>query len=293
MQIQVMLTSLKSFVSALVHGAKVPRVLMAEGNEQGDAKQLLRKSYNFFLNCTYKVLSVGPIPEHVAFIMDGNRRYAKMNNIDPEDSHRPGFIALMSVIKHCYELGVKYITIYAFSLHNFRRKPEEIERLMNWMREKIDTFLEDDGFIKRYGVRIYFVGKLEELSEDLQVATNKAMEVTANNTTTYLLVCVAYTSTDEIAHAVEESIPYNVTIRKQENNLATFKIELAELEKQMYMAVGPMPDILVRSSGETRLSNFLLWQTDRCLLYSPSALWPELGLGNLVWAVISFQRHYL
>ncbi|KNA20168.1 hypothetical protein SOVF_054850 [Spinacia oleracea] len=265
---------------------------MAARIKQGDAKQLLRSSYNFLLKCTYRVLSVGPIPKHIAFIMDGNRRYAKRNNIEPEDSHRPGFIALMSVIKHCYELGVRYITIYAFSLDNFRRKPEEIVRLMNWMREKIETFLEDDSFINKYGVRLYFVGNLARLSEDLQAAANKAMEATAKNTTTFLLVCVAYTSTDEIVHAIEESLPHHGKNRKQENTFDDFSIELAELEKQMYMSVGPRPDILIRSSGETRLSNFLLWQTDRCLLYNPSALWPELGLWNLVWAVINFQRHY-
>ncbi|KAL2933999.1 Dehydrodolichyl diphosphate synthase 6 [Bienertia sinuspersici] len=246
-------------------------------------KQLIRISYDFLLRCIFHILSVGPIPTHIAFIMDGNRRYARKNNIGLKDRYRPGFLALMSRVKHCYELGVKYITIFAFSLDNLRRQPEEIQRLMELLREKIEVFLENDGFIKKYGVRLYFVGNLTVLGEDIHAAANRLMEETANNTTTYLLVCVGYTSTYEMVHAFEESIHLG-----KENRI----IELEDIEKQMYMSIAPKPDILIRSSGETRLSNFLLWQTEFSLLYCPSALWPELGLWHMVWALLNYQRHY-
>lgn len=261
---------------------QVPQVEMSI-DKQVDAKQVLRNLYNFFLRCILYVLAVGPLPIHIAFIMDGNRRYAKKNNIEYKNGYRPGFIALTSIIKQCYELGVRYITIYGFSIDNFRRKPEEVKRLMKLLREKIEAFVEDDIFIKRYGVRIYFVGNLALLSEELQVAATKAMEITAKNTTTHLLVCIAYTSTDEIAHAVEECY---LSCGKNGD------VDLLDIEKKIYMSIAPEPDILIRTSGETRLSNFLLWQTERCLLYSPAALWPELSLWHLVWAMLNFQKHY-
>lgn len=253
-------------------------------NRQTQVKQLLRNLYNYFLKLVSYVISVGPIPKHIAFIMDGNRRYAKKNNIGPKDRYRPGFLAIMSRVKQCYELGVRYITIFAFSLDNYKRKPEEVQRLMELLQEKIDVFLENDGFIKKYGVRLYFVGNLAMLGEEIHAAANRLMEATAKNSTTFLLVVVAYTSTDEIIHAVEESLP-----RHGKKN---FPIELEDIEKKMYMSIAPKPEILIRSSGETRLSDFLLWQTDTGLLYCPSALWPELGLRHMVWAVLNYQRHY-
>ncbi|XP_073281027.1 dehydrodolichyl diphosphate synthase 6-like isoform X3 [Primulina huaijiensis] len=218
--------------------------------------------------------------------------------------HRAGFLSLMSLMKYCYELGVKYVTIYAFSIDNFKRRPEEVQSVMDLMLEKIEGLLKEESIVNQYGVRVYFIGNLNLLSETVRLATEKAMKATSNNDKIILLVCMAYTSTDEIVHAAQESCnnkrheiqsvmkmndAQNGDIGKKKLG-ENYVIKLADIERNMYMGVAPDPDILIRSSGETRLSNFLLWQTSNCLLYSPKALWPEVGLCHLVWAVLNFQR---
>ncbi|XVF62286.1 hypothetical protein PTKIN_Ptkin08bG0205300 [Pterospermum kingtungense] len=340
---------------------------------------------SFLRRCLFRVLSVGPLPTHLAFIMDGNRRYAKMHNLQEGDGHKAGYLALMSVLHYCYELGIKYVTVYAFSIENFKRRPDEVQSLMDLMLEKIGALLMEESIVNQYGIRVYFIGNLKLLSEPVRAAAEKVMRVTANNNKAVLLVCVAYTSSDEIVHAVEESckdkrneIPlsnsseaYKGVIEdvkdgekingimvhdvqkscddglaesqglkssrgfnremggfEKENRFTTFDahesskwdkvltskasrtgkssglevdgcenlreehptIKLVDVERHMYMAVAPDPDIVIRSSGEMRLSNFLLWQTSNCSLYSPAALWPEIGLWQLVWAILNFQR---
>lgn len=258
----------------------------------------------------FSILRVGPIPDHIAFIMDGNRRYAKKQKLEEGSGHKAGFLALMSLLKYCYELGVKYTTIYAFSIDNFRRRPEEVQYVMDLMLEKIEGLLKEESIVNQFGVRVSFVGNLKLLNEAVRVAAEKVMIATANNTKTRLLICVAYTSSDEIVNAVQEScrdkwhgikalngmkndeiqaLDGEMSEEYQEKNP---DIKLVDLEKNMYMAIAPDPDILIRSSGETRLSNFLLWQATNTLLCCPRALWPEMGLWNLVWAVLKFQRNY-
>ncbi|KAK6237230.1 hypothetical protein QUC31_002699 [Theobroma cacao] len=340
---------------------------------------------SFLRRCLFRVLSVGPLPAHLAFIMDGNRRYAKKNNLEEGDGHKAGYLALMSLLHYCYELGIKYVTVYAFSIENFKRQPDEVRSLMDLMLEKIEGLLMEESIVNQYGIRVYFIGNLQLLSEPVRAAAENVMQVTANNDKAVLLVCVAYTSSDEIVHAVDESCKdksgkirlwnsdeaYNSVIEKEcekingmivhdvqnlcndrsdesivlkasrgcngviggfqtENGVTTYHahesfeskwdevlttkatkagefsavevegcenrreehpaIKLVDVEKNMYMAVAPDPDILIRSSGETRLSNFLLWQTSHCPLYSPAVLWPEIGLWQLVWAILNFQR---
>ncbi|KAK9664420.1 hypothetical protein RND81_14G040500 [Saponaria officinalis] len=307
--------------------------------------------YNFFVKCIFQILSMGPLPNHIAFIMDGNRRFAKKKNLDERDGYRAGFLALMFMLKQCYELGIRYITIYSFAIDNFRRHPEEVKSLMELMQEKVEGFLEYENMISKYGIRVIFVGNLTLLSESLKAAAERAMEATSMNTTTFLLICVAYSSTDEIVHAVENTFMLNhpekdrflceitedgerkheivssvvktsrfyhsekdqssseITRdeisserseedeRKQENESENKRgvIKLRDLEDNLYMSIAPEPDIVIRTSGATRLSNFLLWQTPSCLLHCPAVLWPELRLRHLVWAVLKYQRyfHYL
>lgn len=327
----------------------------------------------------FAILSVGPMPNHIAFIMDGNRRYARKRNLAEGDGHKAGFSALLSILRYCYELGITYVTVYAFSIDNFKRKPKEVESFMELMREKIEELLKQESIINEYGVRLHFIGNMQLLTEPVRVAAEKAMSVTAHNKDRVLLICVAYTSRDEIVHAVQESckdkwnevqaskeakissgafartnqglkrngiemhfqdpckeytskacgssLPEGVegagekddlfeqNVGKHSGNCSEAEItccnglienteerkykqgelpsiKLVDIEKHMYMAVAPDPDILIRTSGEARLSNFLLWQTSACLLYAPKALWPEIGLRHLVWAVLNFQRHH-
>ncbi|KAI3409640.1 Protein kinase domain-containing protein [Psidium guajava] len=363
------------------------------GNESSwSGSQCLSTLNNIFRKYLFRVLSCGAIPTHIAFIMDGNRRFAKKQNMVEGEGHRAGYKSLISMLNYCYELGVKYITVYAFSIENFKRKPEEVQYLMDLMVEKIDELLRDESIVNQYGMRLYFIGNLKLLSEEVRTAAEKAMKATAHNSQTVLLICVAYTSYDEIVHAVKESCEEKMNKVQAENSTKAGRdstdqngscekmngvyppeiqdchkhevhgtvilgkndiccngfskleasekkngvikhavpgfcgekwnevqeslqsqlskgtvessedgemvreikplVNLVDIEKHMYMAVAPDPDIVIRSSGETRLSNFLLWQTGYSPLYSPAALWPEIGLWHLVGVVLHYQRNY-
>ena len=262
----------------------------------------------FLRKCIFSVLSVGPIPNHIAFIMDGNRRFAKKQNLIEGAGHKVGYLALMSMLRYSYELGVKYVTIYAFSIENFKRRPEEVQSVMDLMQEKIEQLINEESILNHFGVRVHFIGNLKLLSAPVRLAAERAMLVTACNSKAVLSICVAYTSTNEIMHAVEEScvkkwdeirelnasgVDCGLTkLEGYEKGEAQDLINLTDIEKHLYMAVAPDPDILIRTSGETRLSNFLLWQSQYCYLYSPSVLWPEIGFWHLLWAVLNFQRNH-
>ncbi|KAJ7972664.1 Alkyl transferase [Quillaja saponaria] len=273
-----------------------------ETNRGTELDGIFEKFVMFLRKCAFQVLSVGPIPTHIAFIMDGNRRYSKKQNLVEGAGHRVGFSALMSLLMYCYELGVKYVTIYAFSIDNFRRRPEEVQSVMDLMQEKIEGLIEKESIVNRYGVRVYFVGNLKLLSDPVRLAAERAMAATAKNSKAVLSICVAYTSTNEIMHAVQESCKEKwdeITMLgagEAGYDLIGLKgnlIKLADIEKHMYMAVAPDPDILIRTSGETRLSNFLLWQSAYCYLYSPSVLWPEIGFRHFFWAILNYQQNHL
>lgn len=243
--------------------------------------------------CLLWTLSSGPIPNHIAFIMDGNRRYAKKRNLEEGAGHRAGFYAFMSLLKYSYVLGVKYVTAYAFSIDNFKRDPEEVKMVMDLMVEKMEGFLEEDSFVNQYGIRVFVVGNLKLLSEPIRAAAEKVMTATAKNNKATLTFCVAYTSTNEIVHAVEESCKDKLGDVCALLDDGSEIVKLVDVEKRMYMAaVAPDPDVVIRSSGETRLSNFLLWQTTNCALDCHAALWPEVGFWHLVWAILNFQRTY-
>ncbi|CAH8385796.1 unnamed protein product [Eruca vesicaria subsp. sativa] len=254
--------------------------------------QLLEQIHEFSRRCLFRVISVGPLPIHLAFIMDGNRRYAKKRGLEDGSGHKVGFSALMSMLQYCYELGIKYVTIYAFSIDNFRRKPEEVKSLMNLMLEKIKSLLDKESIVHEYGIRVHFIGNFALLSDQVRAAAEEVMEATAKNSRVLLLVCVAYNSTDEIVQAVKKSCTNKLVEHSEGRDRDIERIQLVNIEETMQMRVAPGPDILIRSSGETRRSNFLLWQTGSSQLFSPDALWSEIGLRHLVWTILNFQRSH-
>ncbi|KAK9162644.1 hypothetical protein Syun_003546 [Stephania yunnanensis] len=262
--------------------------------EKESLLSLLRKG-------VFRVLSVGPTPNHIAFILDGNRRFAQSLNLKEGDGHKIGFLTLMSMLKYCYEMGVKYVTIYAFSIDNFKRKPHEVQNLMDLMLEKIDESLEKESIVNNFGIRVHFIGNLMLLNEQVRAAAKKAMAATAKNDKAVLSICVAYTSTDEIVHAIQESYyeKQEETNEQNSNDIGVHNgfveknpndIKVTDIERHMYSAFAPNPDVLIRTSGETRLSNFLLWQTTHCHLYSPSVLWPNISFWHLVWGILNYQK---
>ncbi|KAM1062467.1 hypothetical protein ACFX2A_027367 [Malus domestica] len=157
--------------------------VISESESRAIASQKLGGLGTFLRKCLFSVVSVGPIPEHISFIMDGNRRYAKRRNLPVAEGHRAGFPSLMSIL----------------------RRPDKVKTLMDLLQEKIEGLLEKESIVNQFGNRVYFIGNLKLLNESVRVAAEKAMKATANNSKAVLLICVAYTSCDEIIHAVEES----------------------------------------------------------------------------------------
>lgn len=245
--------------------------------------------WGFLRRCLFYVLTFGPMPTHVAFIMDGNRRFTQSRKMEAGAGHRAGFTALMSALQYCYEMGITYVTVYAFSIDNFRRKPDEVEYVMNLMLEKIESLLEEETLVTKYGVRLNFWGNLQMLSEPVRLAIEKATAATSANTGPVLSVCVAYTSTAEITHAVEESCRERLKAVK-EGRPSTAALSVKDVERSLYTAGCPNPEVVIRTSGETRLSNFLLWQTPFTHLQNPSVLWPGFSMRHLVWSILEYQR---
>lgn len=124
------------------------------------------------------MLSAGPIPNHIAFIMDGNRRFAKNQNMPKGLGHHFGFLTLMSMLRYCDELGVKYVTAYSFSIDNFKRRPEEVKSLMDMLHEKISSMMEEESTVNRYKVRVRVIGNLKLLSEQVRQVARRVMEAT-------------------------------------------------------------------------------------------------------------------
>ncbi|OMO86895.1 Di-trans-poly-cis-decaprenylcistransferase-like protein [Corchorus olitorius] len=244
-----------------------------------------------------KVLSVGPVPTHIAFIMNGNRRYEQNLNLVKGTGHRAGLQSMLTMLMHCCELGIKYVTVYAFSIDNFKRKPEEVKRVMDLLKFTFELLTEKSSIAHRYGIKFHFSGNLDLLSEHVLNAAKELMAKTTNYTKFVFTFCIAYTSTDEMVHAIQETCEERqCQMRELKRNGGDYEAEkpvkVVDIEKHMYMAIAPDPDIVVRTAGENRLSNFLLWQTANSDLYSTPTLWPEMNFWNLALAVLEFQRNH-
>lgn len=251
-----------------------------------------------FPNCVYCVvrkcmswiLSVGPIPRHIAFIMDGNRRFANKRGIKTGSAYHAGFLSLMTVVDVCYELGVKYVTIYAFSIDNFRRKSDEVGFLMGLLGNYLGSLSFEKNMIDKFGIRINFMGNLSLLPESIRLEIDQVMASTKKNNDLVLSICVAYTSTDEIVHAIQESCTEKLAKVEGEIHGGEGVVTVSDLDRHMYMSGLPDPDLLVRSSGRSRLSNFLLWQTTHTCLEAPDELWPDMSAQTMFWVILKYQR---
>ncbi|XP_074572967.1 dehydrodolichyl diphosphate synthase CPT3 [Curcuma longa] len=263
-----------------------------EKHSQRSEPKNLNSVWRFLRRCLFSVLSFGPMPKHIAFIMDGNRRYAKKMKIKEGSGHNVGFTSLVSSLQYCYEMGVKYVTVYAFSIDNFKRKPEEVGSLMHLMKEKIDQLLEEESIVHKFGLKINFWGSLDLLAEPIRSAAEKAMVHTANNTGPVLSICVAYTSTNEILRAINKSCARLEDKTEEVCSDPANSILVTDLEENLDSASCSEPDIVLRTSGETRLSNFLLWQSTFSHLQYPNLFWPEFSLRHLIWSVLEYQKVY-
>ncbi|XP_071993153.1 dehydrodolichyl diphosphate synthase complex subunit DHDDS isoform X2 [Engystomops pustulosus] len=233
------------------------------------------------------VLKAGPMPKHVAFIMDGNRRYAKKCHVERQEGHSQGFEKLAETLRWCLNLGICEVTVYAFSIENFKRSKEEVDGLMELARQKFTRLLEEKDKLQKHEVCIRVIGDLSLLPLDIQKLIAQAVLETKAYSKCFLNVCFAYTSRHEVTNAVCE-----VARGVQEGLIEPRDVTENLLDQCLYTSHSPDPDLLIRTSGEVRLSDFLLWQTSHACLVFQSVLWPEYTFWNLCEAVLRYQYNY-
>ncbi|NND77232.1 MAG: isoprenyl transferase [Flavobacteriales bacterium] len=222
------------------------------------------------------------IPQHVAIIMDGNGRWAKSRGEDRVFGHLNGVDSVRESLKTARELGVKYLTLYAFSTENWNRPKEEVDALMDLLVETIINEIEE---LHENSVRLEAIGDIENLPEKCQTALKKGIEKTKQNDNITLILALSYSSRWEITNAIK-SISEKVKKGILEPNDINDKVISDHLTTKNF----PDPDLLIRTSGENRISNFLLWQIAYAELYFTETFWPEFRKNEFYKAVISYQN---
>ncbi|KAM8721102.1 hypothetical protein ACLKA7_007041 [Drosophila subpalustris] len=217
--------------------------------------------------------------------MDGNRRFARSQQIDKIEGHSRGFSKLADVLRWCLDMGIREVTTFAFSIENFKRSNEEVEGLFNLAREKFSKLLEETNRLDEHGIRIRVIGNIELLPADLQRLIATAMLRTENNDKLFLNVAFAYTSRDEITQAVE-----TVMKHYEDDDMPPTDINERLLEACLYTRHSPPPDLVFRTSGETRLSDFMMWQIKSSVLYFTNVLWPQITIWNFMAGIVAYQR---
>ncbi|XP_042863347.1 dehydrodolichyl diphosphate synthase complex subunit DHDDS-like [Penaeus japonicus] len=234
-----------------------------------------------------RILRVGPVPRHLAVIMDGNRRFARKEHQNTLTGHTRGFHKLTEVLSWCRDLGINEVTAYAFSIENFKRSKQEVDGLMDLAAEKLAELLEEKEKLSKHGVCIRILGNLTLLPERIQRLGAEAVLTTKNNDKCFLNLAIAYTSREEMSTAVGE-----LCRGVSEGQIQGSDISEELLEKCLYTRGTPDPDLLIRTSGEVRLSDFLLWQSGFACMFFTKVLWPELTIWHLFGAIFYYQRHY-
>ena len=215
------------------------------------------------------------IPTHIAYIIDGNGRWAKERNKPRSYGHKYGFKALKEIIRASFELGIKYVSIYAFSTENWNRPKAEVDYLIKILRDYIKT----KGFLKDFkDTKLNIMGDYTKFPKDLAEACERTMEETKNNEFV-LNLGINYGGRDEILHAINK-------IKKNEKGEITAEI----FEKYLYTANQPSPDFIIRTSGEQRLSNFMLWQCAYAEFYFPKTYWPDFDRNELIKALEEYSK---
>lgn len=224
----------------------------------------------------------GIIPVHIAIIMDGNRRWAQSKNIPSALGHKEGVKALKKITKYANDIGVKYLTVYAFSTENWNRKKEEVGFLMSLIQEVLKNELEE---IHRENVQLNVIGFYKELPHPLPEELNSAINKTKNNTGLKLQLALNYGSRAEITSAVKE------IIKKVSNGeIKLEKITEDTISQFLLTKNIPDPDLLIRTGGELRISNYLLWQCAYSEFYSTNTLWPDFNQSELDKAIDEFNK---
>ena len=214
--------------------------------------------------------------QHIEIIMDGNRRWAKERNLPSVVGHKKGVDALKTTMRACDDFGIKYLTVYAFSTENWNRKPEEVNFLMDLLGQTLKNELKE---MHENNVVISFIGDTTKLSDKLQEILNNAVETTKNNTGVNLQIAFNYGSRMEIVNAVQQIINSGIKEIKEET-----------ISEYLYTKNIPDPDLLIRTGGEMRVSNYLLWQIAYSEFIVIPDFWPEFNKEKLAECIIEFNN---
>ena len=228
----------------------------------------------FSFKNTAELDAVKKVPRHVAIIMDGNGRWAKKRFMPRFAGHAKGFETLKTVVSDCLERGVEYLTVFAFSSENWRRPPEEVNLLMQLFAKALQSEVDR---LNRYGVRLHVIGDLCRFDPSLRVLIDKAEADTATNTRLHLTIAANYGGRWDVVQAAQKAAAQQQTITEE------------SISEHLAMAYAPEPDLFIRTGGEQRISNFLLWQLAYAELYFTDTLWPEFDAVELDKAIASFN----
>ncbi|KAK9448062.1 putative undecaprenyl diphosphate synthase-domain-containing protein [Limtongia smithiae] len=232
------------------------------------------------------VLKTGPVPQHIAFVMDGNRRFARRRKLEVREGHSAGFESLSYILEMCYQVGIKVVTVYAFSIENFKRPAVEVDALMEIARTKLLQIIHHGDLADRFGISIRVLGQRSMIPSDVLAAVDKCTEMTKHNTTAILNICFPYTSRDDIATSMREIVELS-----KEHKVDPSQIDEKMLEQHMFTKDCPPLDILVRTSGVERLSDFMLWQCHQdCTIEFVDCLWPEFEAWRFGAILLKWSR---
>jgi len=213
--------------------------------------------------------------QHIAFIMDGNGRWAERRGMPRRYGHRYGAEAFRKVVRYCGDIGIKYVTVYAFSTENWGRPEKEVRSIM----KLLDTYLDEcEKSFLEYDIRMRFIGDISKLDSSLSEKAARLERITKDNSLT-LSIALNYGGKDELVHAV------NSLIAKGKNSVTA-----SDIASELYTAGIPDPDLIVRTAGEQRLSNFLMWQSAYSEFYFTDTLWPDMTSDDIDKAVEEFYR---
>ena len=228
-----------------------------------------------------EIININNLPEHIAIIMDGNRRWAKKNNLNTAQGHKEGAENLKRISKFANKIGIKYLTVYAFSTENWKRSEEEVGAIMKLLKFYIlDFFKSYDENIK-----VNVIGRIGDLPKDLQKEIRSVEEKTKNNTGLVLNIAFNYGGRDEIVTAVK-----TITQKVLDGKLKIDDITENEVSNSLYTAGQPDPDLLIRTSGEERISNFLPWQISYSEFVFTDKYWPEYSNSDLLESIQIYQK---
>ncbi|KAF9095479.1 cis-prenyltransferase [Mortierella sp. AD031] len=232
-----------------------------------------------------KALQCGSIPQHIGLIMDGNRRYGRKVHVGNGKGYYLGYETLEEILAVCMEMGVKVVTVYAFSIENFKRPADQVETLMELAKTKLAELCEQSELVRQYGIGIRVLGDTSLLPEDVRKVIRKAVDLTKKNNRAILNMCFPYTSREELTMATRSLVS-----GIEAHDLDPSDISTSVLEDSLYTRSCPPMDILIRTSGEIRLSDFMLWQSSRaCHVEFVDCFWPEFTFWKLLPILLRYQ----